>query len=362
MAMKGNKGEWSEVYTLFKLLGDRELHSGDGQLEKVADLFYPIISILRQESSGEQQYHIQSESIRITNGDKEINISIKDFQEKAKILFESIKASRGSASFALPEIEAFMSSINCDKLKASSKDKSDIRIIIEDIRTGVNPTLGFSIKSQLGSASTLFNASGSTNVLYSITGEKLSAADIEAINSIKPKKGLIKDRISALRNKGADICFQRMVSRTFHNNLVLIDSLMPRILDEMIKLYYIEGISSLKDIVSKLEESNPLAYDMENGHHFYEYKIKRFLTDIALGMTPAKIWNGHYDVTGGYLVVKEDGDILCYHIYNKNDFEDYLLNNVKFDTPSTSRHGFASIENDGDANTFKLNFQLRFKG
>ena len=93
---------------------------------------------------------------------------------------------------------------------------------------------------------------------------------------------------------------------------------------------------------------------------FYEYKIKRFLTDVALGMMPSKVWTGQYDATGGYLIVKESGDILCYHIYNRNEFEDYLFNNTKLDTASSSRHDFGTVYKENEELYFKLNLQIRF--
>jgi type II restriction enzyme len=43
MALTGNKGEWSEIYTLLKLLGDGKVYAGDQNLNKIQDLFYPII-------------------------------------------------------------------------------------------------------------------------------------------------------------------------------------------------------------------------------------------------------------------------------------------------------------------------------
>ena len=42
----GNKGEWSEIYTLFKLIGDQKLIAGDADLKMVENLFYPIIKII----------------------------------------------------------------------------------------------------------------------------------------------------------------------------------------------------------------------------------------------------------------------------------------------------------------------------
>ena len=31
----GNKGEWSEIYALFKLLGDKELHPGNSEIKNL---------------------------------------------------------------------------------------------------------------------------------------------------------------------------------------------------------------------------------------------------------------------------------------------------------------------------------------
>jgi len=85
------------------------------------------------------------------------------------------------------------------------------------------------------------------------------------------------------------------------------------------------------------------------------------LTDIALGMTPSKVWSGIYDATGGYLIVKENGDVLCYHIYNRNHFEDYLFNNTKLETASSTRHEFGNLYEKNGQFYFKLNLQIRFK-
>ena len=48
MALTGNKGEWSELYVLFKLLGEKKIHAGDGKLNKLR-VFYPVLSIIRDE-------------------------------------------------------------------------------------------------------------------------------------------------------------------------------------------------------------------------------------------------------------------------------------------------------------------------
>ena len=135
---------------------------------------------------------------------------------------------------------------------------------------------------------------------------------------------------------------------------------MPNILGEIVKLFYTTNKRTIKELSEVVNDKNPLGYDKQFSHSFYEYKIKRFLTDVALGMMPSKVWGGIYDATGGYLVVKESGEILCYHIYNRNQFEDYLFENTKLETASSTRHEFGILYNENGNTYIKLNLQIRF--
>lgn len=244
-------------------------------------------------------------------------------------------------------------------LKAKSSVKSDIRIVIHDQRTGTTPELGFSIKSQLGSASTLLNAGKTTNFIYEIENTILAETQIQTINSIA-SRSKIKDRIEKIRELSGTLDFKKTESSIFGNNLTLIDSALPKIIAEIVYLFFTSGHSKIVELVNEISKINPLEFNLETNHPFYTYKIKRFLTDIALGMMPSKVWTGELDATGGYLVVKEDGEILCYHIYNRNEFEDYLLNNTKLETASSTRHDFGTVYKENNKQFFKLNLQIRF--
>jgi hypothetical protein len=354
----GNKGEWSEIYTLFKLLGDKQLFSGDADLNKAEELFYPIIKIIRNESGGNFEYELSGDLVIISGGKEKLRIPVKTFTEQSAKLLAKIKDSTGA--FNISEIEAFMTSINCQSLKAKSTSKTDIRIVIHDQKINQKIELGFSIKSQLGGEATLLNAGKTTNFIYQVDGFKPTAKEINLINVIDTKSK-IKDRIEEIKNKGGKLKFSTLEQDVFKNNLVLIDSLLPNIIAEIIKIFFTTTLSSIKDLTESINKSNPLNYDKQFSHAFYDYKIKRFLTDVALRMTPSKVWRGIYDATGGYLVVKENGDILCYHIYNRNKFEDYLFANTKLETASSSRHDFGKLYEDDGEYYFKLNLQIRFK-
>jgi hypothetical protein len=353
-----NKGEWSELYVFLKLLADKKLYAADSNLNKIESIYYPILKIFREN----YEYHTNS-FIKVIDSSGRIllEVPVQEFKENALLLLEKIRTSTGR-SFEVEEIRDFLQKIKISKIKAKSNEKRDITVVVHDIFTGFNPILGFSIKSRLGGSSTLLNASGHTNFVYNIVCPQnvfLAEEEIDYINSIN-SKSKIRDRVSYIFDKGCDLRFQRIDSQQFFNNLMIIDSALPLMLSEMLKYFYSGIATTVKDLTALLTRKNPLNFDLSQGQPFYEYKIKNFLTDIALGMTPSAPWGGIYDATGGYIVVKEDGEVLCYHIYNRNEFQDYLLNNTKLETPSSGRHRFGFIYPENGAAHMKLNLQIRF--
>lgn len=355
--LKGNKGEWSEIYTLFKLLGEGEFYLGNKDIQRIEEFVYPIISILRPEESAVFEYSIQDEIVILSNNIELLRLPIETFKTKALLLLESIKNNR-ERTFSVPEIEEFMNTIHCFSLKANASTKIDISIIVHDPKSK-NELIGFSIKSQLGSPSTLLNAGKTTNFIFKIDNLQLTEDEINEINLIN-SKSKIMDRIEVIKAKGGVFCFEKLEKAIFANNLMLIDSRLPEILAEIIFNFYSSKTSLLSELVTVVSDLNIFQFDTSSNHPFYEYKIKRFLTDVALGMMPSVVWSGKYEATGGYLIVKEDGEILCYHIYNRNELEDYLFHNTKLETASSSRHGFGSIYRKGEGLYFKLNLQIRF--
>lgn len=354
----GNKGEWSEVYTLFKILTDGQLNAGDGNLNKLENLIFPIIRVLRDESNGSFEFSYEDDLVLVKNGNEEFRIPINTFKKQAVFLLEILRGNT-SRTFEVPEVEEFLNSYNSAALKAKSTVKSDITIVIHDQRTGTKPELGFSIKSQLGGASTLLNAGKTTNFIFEIKDKYFTDQEIREINEIEGR-GKIQKRLKYILNSGADLEFVGNECLIFRNNLLLIDSGLPKIIAYCLKLFFTSKLSRIDDLTKQVALENPLNFDTGNDHPFYVYKIKRLLTDIALGMMPSKVWTGQLDATGGYLIVKQDGEIVCYHIYNRNEFETYLFNNTRLETASSKRHDFGSIYKHDGKEYFKLNLQIRF--
>lgn len=340
----------------------KTLLSTKGNLNKIQNLFYPIIMILRQEKEGNFNYKLQDKDVVIQTpeGEELLRIPASVFLTEAEKLLKAINENDGT--FAVLPIEEFMNRIYCHSLKAKSSDKTDIKIILHDRRTKMNSEMGFSIKSQLGGDSTLLNASKATNFNFKIEGVTLSDEEIATINSLNPSRNKVIERVNAIKKKGGKLVFNKVDNSTFRNNLIMLDGDLPTIIAYLLLEQLNTGISTLKELAEKLTKNNPLNYDVSQTSPFYAYKIKHLLTSTALGMMPATAWSGQFDANGGYLVVKRDGEILCYHFYDRNRFEDYLFSNAYLERSSTSRHEYASIikEKDGTL-SFKLNFQVRLK-
>lgn len=358
MAITGNKGEWSEIYTLFRLLGEGKVHAGDANLEKL-ELFYPILNIIREESKRYEYKPDSTHNIVVIDedGNEYARFPMERFMNESETLLNTIKGAR-QGTFTVPSAESFMSQIGCSKLKAPSRDKADIHIVIHDLRTNMTPLLGFSIKSQLGSASTLLNATEATNIRYLVTGKRMTDAEMNEINSVKEHL----PRMKALLEKGYQLEYSDIEHTTFKNNLLFLDYCMPEFVANCLVCDSMPNSTSrIKDAVEFVAQQNPFGFNGNNIVSFYEHKMKVLLLDAALGMTPAKEWNGRYNANGGYLVVRHDGEIVCYHFYNRNDVEDYLYFNTRFERGSRSRHHFGTLYRGNDGNVYiKLNLQIRF--
>lgn len=356
MELRGNRGEWSELYAFFKLLADGRLYCGDGQLNRYDDRFYPILEIFRDDSPDRTAYKVQAakNNILVAGHTVSIEISQERFKQEAENLLEHILNMNADKDFSY--LQSFMEMIDNHKIKAKSTDKADIRIVIHNLQTGSKPELGYSIKSKLGAASTLINSNkDGTNFIYRVDG--ISDDQVLEFNSLNK----FKNKFDYLKTIGARITFAKAANNVLHNNLTLLDLGIERIIAESLIEYYSGNGRTLEEITKHISQSDPLNISSGTDQPMYAYKVKQFLLAFALGLTCSTPWYGTFHANGGYIVVKEDGDIICYHFFDRNDLEDYLFYNTRFETPSTSRHLFGNIYQENGENFLKLNLQVRFK-
>ena len=358
--LSGNKGEWSEFYTFLKLLADGRIYAADKNLNKNGNIFYLILKIIRGEV--EDLNYIRQDKIIIekSNGDILAEIPISVIKEFADQFYRGIK--NGKQAFELNFANKALKCLHTGSLSDERKQTSDIRIVIHDPITQYQPLLGFSIKSYIGSKPTLFNASKHSNLIYRITPE-IDDNQRTLLNELTT----YRDRLNWLVENKYKLTFEKLNSEVFRTNLELIDSKMPEIISHLVLSSYLVGTSKLTRLTELLNEANPCNFNIKLNPNFYIYKIKRLLVDAALGMKAGTLWTGTFSATGGYIAVKKDGELVCFHIYNWNDFQEYLLNHTKIDFPDSKPNRcdygrvLSAIEVEESEGSFiKLNFQIRF--
>ena len=377
-----NIGEWSEMYIFFKLMSDRKVYVADKDMNRLKDVFLNIISIIREENKGKEYRYFTGDVVKITlNGEEVATVDSFRFTDNAKKVWDMI-ISKKDTTFSNQEVIDFLSSIFIQNISSPAQKKSeffggtaDIVLDTMDYRSGVNQIMGFSCKSDIDAAATLFNASGdNTNFEYEIVGD----FDDEKMNAFNgmfhevTKKGVTKyevatgDRMRYLKECGVDLRFVNPVKDVARQNLVRCGGMeMPKILGGMLKYYYFEcGAASVgvEDAIKYLADTDYIGYGFDDLYDTYRVKISTLLYAMFTGLRFSKPWSGRSDVSGGYIVVKRDGDVVAFHSCIADEFKDFLIDKLKFEGPSCSRHKYMEIYKKDDGKYYlKLALQFRFK-
>lgn len=351
MGKKFNKGEWSEFYAFMHILANGKLYAADENRNKNANRFYHILSAIKKDI----EYHRNTEegNIVFEFGENEIRIPIKDFQSKLANFFRAIED--GKRTFEVPLVEPLIEELQIESIKERSDSKGDIRLRIHDELVGFDPIHSFSVKSYVGGDPTLLNASNGTVFEYEIT-PKLSDIEVGQINGLKGQRGWLDNVIKEIHEFGGKLNYKSLSSSIFEDNLRMVDYRLPELLANVLVEGYLVKNKKLSLAVESFLEKNPDEKD-----RIIKYKIKELLTASALGMVPMTEWDGMDEANGGYIIVKENAEVLCYHLYERNELKEYLYNNTRFETPSTSRYGLGKIDKDSDNNQIiSLGLQIRF--
>jgi len=353
-----NRGEWTEVYVLFYLLGQKKLYKGDASFQKLSDFFY-ISRVFHYENLEKVEFQLENNlsEIVIKRSDC-INqrISVQDFINKANDIFEAIINSQGS-SFSIPAIEDFLKSINCQTIKQDSRNVKDIEIGIDE-----HDNLSFSIKSKLGQSPTIFNAGKKTVFIYRI--ESNNNLDIPKLKELESATQILRTIRDQCRDQ-CQIVFDELKTReftkTFYRNLILIDDSMPIIVANLLlNAYSGENNKSIIKLHEKMTMDNPCGYELQNVGEIYERKIKNFLTDITLGLKASEDWKKD-NTPNGFLVVTRNGEVLSYYLLDRKTFEDCLFTQTKLDVPSRTRHDYGTVYQEEGNYYIKLCLQVRFR-
>lgn len=351
---KFNKGEWTELYVVCKLASNNSISIADSHLRPVAGKFIKVVKIFMEDRDGRDAvYDVSSPGqIRSDNiGGYGVNI-VDMSDDRVERLLGSIINGSGS-SFVISDGELIMEELSINGFKSSSFNKADLRTetflpYINDVKR-----IDYSVKSQLGGLPTLLNASKATNFIYRISG--INDGDIDRINSINTRQK-VYDRIQMIKQSNGHLSYYGMCSETFKKNLRKVDTLMPEIMAELILAKYSQvGVSHVDNLCKIIASNSALSLSEEE----IVEKVKKLLVGVSLGLLPTVDWNEYG--ANGFIVVRTDGELLGYTLYEMSDLKEYLYYNTKLETASTGRHEFGNVFYGENGKFYmKLNLDIRF--
>ena len=370
---KLNKGEWAEFYVMMKLLGEGRLYTANKLLQKNYQSYLDVLKIIRQECETQVLEYIIDEPTAVVvvkpqNSDVVlVTIPIKEFNDYAKMLFDGIKDVKGSSVPAPDPVCDFAKVIYVSKPKAPAVKalkkqfggKNDIFIEVRDGQTAIVSIMGFSIKSKFGQNPTLFNAGSSSQFLYKLTGcDDIMMEEFNAITE-NGGRGWSKCK-SYLADHGISIEFVRTQNPIYNDNLFLVRESMAKIMAWCVKDRLIDspGHFEVMETVERMIAANPL--NVPGARVYYEKALKDFLMAGFTGMTAGKAWDGKEQVNGGYIVVMDDGDVICYHSNDRESFRDYLYKNTHFEYVSADKYSWSRIIKIDNEYYLPLNLSVRF--
>ena len=355
---RGNIGEWSELLALATLLVNGGAFAADENQDPIDDLYFKVLQVIisAHDLQGELKYEIQKDKVQIYENNSLIDeVERKAISNHLEFFFQDLNGDKARKTFSLESGNNLLKLLHKRTISAGSSEReTDISLVIADPETdGPTPRFGFSIKSQLGQASTLLNSSGSTNIIYELIPEEADAnlqiPDISKTPSSHPQN------IRNILDSGFKLKYSSYQSEIFEENLRYVDSQLPEHLARVLLESYIHD--EIKSFAEISERIFPIS-DKSSGQPLF--KLKEFLGAVSMGLRPSTKWEGNASKFKGLMVVKDDGSLIFYYMNSRLNFEEYLFRNLRFERPSTKRHKYGALYKIGNSTFIKLNIQIRF--
>ena len=356
MAFEASKKEWGELYTFFRLLSDGYVYAGTPDVKQNEEQRFPVAMIQREEHDGTRCYTIEDDMVHITGETMDKLVPREDFGIVADLIYNGLKESRENEVTSPDGVEEFLDEVAIFDLEAKTDDRTDFHVAFYDKNA---PLTGFCVRSRMGFMIPLLDGGRSANFKFEQSGVKFAVPTVNKINAEGEEDDVVS-RMLMLERLGGVLKYSDVADKVFRCNLSMIDLHMGRLLAEMVRIMWLDGITKVSELTQRLKEMNPLKIKDEliNKHGFYEYKVKELLMALANGMRPAKLYNGTDSAIGGFLFVTGDGQILCYQRAFRQTFADFLFSNSRLEKGSTEKDKYGYLERENGVYYFKLNLKI----
>lgn len=357
MAFEATKREWSELYAFFRLLADGQVSLGTAQAKKDPEKCRIIAMIQREEHDGTRRYYIEKEEIRIEGENVSKQLPREDFGIVAELILKAIKAASTEEVTSPDGVEEFLEAAGIFDLEAKTEDRTDLSIAFWHAEA---PLTGFNIRSRLSAMNPLLDGGRTANLKLELSGVKFASPMVSQVNALVGSTNEVAERILLIERLGGILKYSDVADRVFRSNLLMMDLHFPRLLAEMVRTMHLDGIARISELTELMKTVNPLKIKEEliTKHEYYEFKMKQFLMTLAMGMRPAKIYNGTDSAVEGFLLVDSTGEIICYHKSEKKVFEDFLYLNSRFERGSLEKDKYGFLEKENGTYYFKLNAKV----
>ncbi|WP_418697548.1 HpaII family restriction endonuclease [Bacteroides sp.] len=369
MAFEASKRELGELYTFFRLLADGKVSLGTPKAQKDEQKCWPVALIQREEHDGTRRYYIEKEDVRIVSGTTEKDGTFtasgkddqrfprEDFRDAAEIILHLLRNVPGEDVEVSEGLEAFLDAVNIYDLEAKTEDRTDFSVAFWHPQA---PLTGFNVRCRLSSMSPLLDGGRTANLKLEQSGVKFAVPTVNKVNALPESPTEVAERMLMIERLGGVLKYADVADRVFRCNLLMIDLHFPRVLAEMVRIMHLDGITRVNELTERIKEMNPLKIKDEliNKHGFYEFKMKQLLLALALGMRPAKIYNGSDSAVEGLLLTDGNGEVLCYHKSERQVFADFLYQNTRFEKSSVDKDKYGFLERENGVYYFKLNVKI----
>mgnify|MGYP002534775887 FL=1 len=359
MAFTATRKEWCKLYSFFRLLSEGFVRVGTPDGKPDDGLCIPIAQVQREEHDGTRKYIIAGEDVCVLGESIERHFLREDFGTVSELIGQAIKSDTGNEVESPDGVEEFLDKVGIFHLEAQTDDRTDYYIGFWDLKA---PLIGFRVHSHIGGMNILLDGGRAANLKFEQVGVKFASPTVNKINMLESANE-VTDRMLLIERLGGVLKYSDVADKVFRSNLSMIDLHFPRMLAEMVRTMHLDGITRIDELTERIKVINPLKIKDEliNKHHFYEFKMKQFLMAVALGMRPAKLYNGTDSAVSGLIIVGREGDVCMYQKADKALFEDYLYHNTRLLKGSVEKDKYGFLERENGNYYFKLNVKIGLK-
>lgn len=359
MAFTATKKEWCELYSFFRLLSDGVVYGGATDGMRDSERGFPVAMVQREEHDGTRRYIIEENEVCVKGEEMEKSFPREDFATVSELIWQALVSTSGNNVESPEGVEEFLDEVGIFHLEAQTEDRTDYYIALWSVKA---PLIGFRVHSYINGMNILLDGGRAANFKFEQAGVKFATPTVNKINMLESPNE-VTDRMFLIERLGGVLKYSDATDKVFRSNLSMIDLHFPRMLGEMVRTMHLEGITAIDELTERIKQLNPLKIKDEliTKHHFYEYKIKQFLMAIALGMRPAKLYNGTDSAVSGFIMVSKSGEVCMYQKADKALFEDFLYHHTRLEKGPLEKDKYGFLERENGVYYFKLNAKIGFR-